>query len=277
MKHDVYTLALLMILLVSVASGGVPGGQPLIIEGTGDSQVILGKLARLFEREHPGSRVIVPESVGSGGGIKALIRGRAGLARTARPLKTKEKADGLIQIPFAWSPVVFAAHPSGDLPRTLTLDQVLKVYRGDIVNWQDLGGPDHKLYPVAREEGDSSRTIVDTYLTSVLGRPSGLGPVGKIFYTTGETVQALMRNAFSFGYLPFSCAREGELHVFALNNTFPNEAGIRGKTYPLVTTFYLVRTGQSQDLALSFLAFMDSAPAREIMRTSGVFPADHPY
>ena len=142
-----------------------------MIEGTGDSQVILRGIASLFEALHPDVRVFVPDSVGSGGGVKALIAGKADLARTARPLKAKEKKEGITQIPFAWSPIVFAAHPSGAAVKNITMDQALEIFSGELSNWKALGGPDHKLYPVSREAGDSSRNVVDAYLSIGLGRP----------------------------------------------------------------------------------------------------------
>lgn len=248
----------------------------LVIEGTGDSQTVLRALAARYEKLNPDSHIIVPDSVGSGGGIKALVLGKAGLARTARPLKEKERAAGLTQVPFAWSPIVFAAHPSAASVKGISMAQALGVYRGDIVNWQALGGPDHKLYVVNREKGDSSRTVIHRYVTHTLGRPGGLGDAGKVFYTTGETVLAMSRNAYTLGYVPLSSAMAEGLHIFSLDTVFPDEAGIKGRNYPLVTTFYLVSPREPGELGAAFLAFVASEPAQELMRSLGVFPADKP-
>ena len=272
-----FCLSVLILVLILTASGTGAGPRTLVIEGTGDSQVILRELAALFEVRHPDVRVSVPDSVGSGGGVKALITGKADLARTARPLKPKEKTIPLTQIPFAWSPVVFAAHPSGSPVKNVAMDQALGIYRGELVNWKALGGPDHKLYPVNREQGDSSRTVVDAYLIDKLGRPRGLGGTGKVYYTTGDTVWVLERNAFSFGYVPLSSAMAAGLHVFALDGVFPNESSVTERRYPLVTTFYLVSSPESGGLARDFLTFVKSEPARNKMRVIGVFSADKAF
>ena len=60
-----------MFRLPSLASTSVLAEQ-LMIPGTCASEVILWELAAAFNAENPGSEVIVPPSVGSGGG-KILV------------------------------------------------------------------------------------------------------------------------------------------------------------------------------------------------------------
>ncbi len=274
MRYRLYALIFFMILSVPRANA-TP--RTLVIEGTGDSEIVLRQVAALYESLHPDIRVEVPESMGSGGGIKALIAGKAGLARTARPLKPREKAAQLTQVPFAWSPIVFASHPSGGAVKTITIDQVLRIYNGELSNWKALGGAEHKLYPVSREVGDSSRMVLDAYVIKGLGRSPGLGDAGKIYYSTGDTAQALKRNAFSFGYVPLSSAMASDLHVFALEGVFPGESAVTGRLYPLVTTFYLVFSPLSGPLAMDFLSFASSEQAGNKMRVMGVFSADRAF
>ena len=84
----------------------------LTIAGTGDSQDLLRILAQRFMRDNPDIQVAVPDSVGTTGGIRSVLTGRAELARTARPLRADEVAGGLAETVFAHVPVVFAVHPS---------------------------------------------------------------------------------------------------------------------------------------------------------------------
>lgn len=263
----------ILILLAILAWGGSTGvaADSLTISGTGDSQVVLRELARLFEADNPDIRVVVPDSVGSGGGIKALLEGMAGLARTARPLKPEEAEKGLVQEPFALSPIVFASHPSQQQVGSLSAHDVIGLYEGGIKNWRDLGGEDHKLYLVARETGDSSRKVIDAYYQSQ--GLTGIGPAGKVFYTTGDAALALARNPYTIGYLPYSVARHFNLHILAFDRIVPDAQSISDRRYPLVTTLYLITPADPGRPALAFLDFVRTAPARYIMLRSGVFPA----
>ena len=62
----------------------------ITISGTGDSQNLLRVLAQHFESAHQGTRIDVPDSTGSGGGVKATAMGKCNLGRVARPIKENE-------------------------------------------------------------------------------------------------------------------------------------------------------------------------------------------
>ena len=59
-------------LIVAVWLGTAFGATTLTIEGTGASQDILRSVAKAFTEANPGITVNVPDSIGSGGGVKAL-------------------------------------------------------------------------------------------------------------------------------------------------------------------------------------------------------------
>jgi len=93
MKNGLLTGVFLLVLLLLGSSASAK--ERLVIAGTGDSQAILQQLAVLFKVDNPGTVVEVPHSVGSGGGVKAIKQHTVDLARTARPLKEKEKSEDL--------------------------------------------------------------------------------------------------------------------------------------------------------------------------------------
>jgi len=273
MTLSLFARTLILLVLFSLPATA----EELVIEGTGDSQVVLRQLAGLFEQGHPRIRVVVPDSLGSGGGVKKLIQGKTGLARTARPLKAKEKGHGLIQVPFAVSPVVFAANPEGITGvADLSIPRILALYSGQITNWSQIGGPDHRLFLVDREAGDSSRKVIDRYLKSAQGLDGKLGFAGKTFYTTPEAAQAVALNRYTIGYLPFSTAREKGLHLFTIEGIPAGHQRIKAGQYPFITTFFLVQPADPVPSAMAFLKFIKTEPAKKRMLELGVFPIDSP-
>ena len=58
----------------------------LSVVGTGDGIDLLRALGAAYTADHPETNVIVPPSVGSGGGIAAVGSDKEVLARVARPL-----------------------------------------------------------------------------------------------------------------------------------------------------------------------------------------------
>ena len=63
----------------------------LSVVGTGDGIDLLRALGAAYTADHPDTNVIVPPSIGSGGGIAAVGSGKEVLGRIARPLSDGEK------------------------------------------------------------------------------------------------------------------------------------------------------------------------------------------
>ena len=159
MKRHIFCNVLFIGILSLCLQLGEALGESLTIAGTGDSQELLRALAEKFEENHPQVDVIVPDSVGSSGGIREVLDGKSQLARIARPLTEKEISLDFHEVVFARSPVVFVVHPSVTAVDNLSYAQVIAIYSGEIQNWQQLGGEDKTLYVVNREGGDSSRVV----------------------------------------------------------------------------------------------------------------------
>jgi phosphate transport system substrate-binding protein len=80
-------------------------------------------------------------------GIQMLIGGELSFAQTSRPLNEKESSQALRrgfrleQVPVAIDGIVFYTHPGLDVVG-LSIDQIQKMYRGELHNWNQVGGPD---------------------------------------------------------------------------------------------------------------------------------------
>lgn len=102
-KSPSYRLAGLALSLI-ISIGGTAQAETLRISGTG---VALGGIILLgdaFEAENPGTTIEVLPSLGSSGGIKALLAGALGLSVSSRPLKDDEKEGGAMAKIYASTP-----------------------------------------------------------------------------------------------------------------------------------------------------------------------------
>jgi len=255
-NYLIFFMAVAMLLF-----GSETTAKTLKIAGTGDSQAILRILARDYGKSNPGEKILIPESVGSGGGIKLLIAGKTDLARTARPLKDKEKA-GLIEHLFATSPVVFAANPISRAIDNLSRGQIEALYSGRIVNWQDLDSKNNqRIYLLQREPGDSSRKMVSREIPTLANKSL----LAKVIFSTPETAASLRDIPWTLGYLPLSMALSNGLKVLTYQGVGPT-----AKSYPMNTPFYLISRGRPKGLAARFLTFVQGKKAAAIMAENGV-------
>ncbi len=259
-------------LLVVLLSTTAMAQDQLVIEGTGDSQQLLRQLAKAFEAVHPGTRIIVPDSIGSSGGVKALSKGKCDLARVARPLKDKEKAlaPDLSYRQFAYSPVVFVANLPERCVDNLTTEELVGIYSGAITDWSALGTcRPHKIYVANRESGDSSRSVLEKNIPEFKAIPQ---LAGKVVYSTPETAQIIEDHPFTVGYLPQAAASPNLLQ-FAFNGADSSDESILDNSYRLVSPFGLVWKGELSGLAAKFLDFVISSQGSRVIRSAGGVPS----
>ena len=280
MKKKNILLALLALLVLSPFSAQAqqqpevqkPSDNPraLVIPGTGDSQVLLHKLAQLYAKKRHGITVEIPESIGSGGGVRSVITGKNEIARVARPLTEKESAQGLKSQIFAQAPVVFAVNPGVAGVENLSLEQIVGIYSGKIPQWDALGGVG-KIYVMNREEGDSSRAVLGNLIP---GFKEISVPAGATVYSTPEAVQTLMASPNTIGYLPMPAVIGTGLRVLQVQDVAPSAANVRQKKYQMVVPFALVWKDPLSPRAQDFLDFLSSPAAKKLMLDNGAIPVE---
>ena len=74
----------------------------------------------------------------------------------SRDLKQEEIDSGLSETIIAYDGIVVVTHPTNKV-KDLTLEQVKKIFTGEVTNWKELGGDDMEIVVVSREDGSGSR------------------------------------------------------------------------------------------------------------------------
>jgi len=269
-QHLAFCLLLFVFSISLTTVGDEVKPETVIIAGTGDSQSLLRSLSKEFEKYRLGQniKVLIPDSVGSSGGIKALIKGKATYARTARPLKKSEKNNDLKQNLFALSPVVIVVHPSVEGIDNLTSQQVVGIFERKYRNWVEIGGPNNPIYAVQRELGDSSRNILEQQISGFGGHPDI-----KTYFTTPKAAQAISQHKFTIGYLPKSTAKAYNLKILSINGIEATEKNVLKGKYPLVIPYFIVTKGTPTKTANQFLIYLYSKSAKDQIRKYGAIPS----
>ena len=254
--------------VIYASSSSVLAEQSLVIAGTGDSQSLLREIAIEFMQQYPDKHIDVPDSIGSGGGIKGLLKGQYVLARTARGLKANEQNGTLVEYAFAISPVVITTNTSDSNVTNLSSAQVVDIYTGKIPRWEKVGGAAAPIYPVDREAGDSSRDVLERHLNGFKEAKS----IAKIFYNTQETYEAIANHQHTIGYLPLDLAKVVGLNVLSIDGIKPDKLNIEIGKYPYVSKFYLVSHKDMTPEAKMFIDFIYSEHALNIIKAKGLIP-----
>jgi phosphate transport system substrate-binding protein len=261
---------LLALALVFSAVGIAAAQEKVSLCGTGDSQDLLRTLGSAFEKANPGVAVVVPDSVGSDGGIKAAASGECDFGRVARALKDQEKGLGLTFKVFAYSPVVIVADPAAGI-ENLDSKQLVQIFSGKVAAWTEVGGKGGKIAVVNREAKDSSRGVLNQHIE---GFKAIENPVGVTAAKTPEAVDLLSKTPNAVGYLPSAMTKGMKLQVVKVNGVAPTAANVVQGAYAIAAPFGLVWKGELKPAAGRFFQFLKSAEGKKIIIGHGTVPAD---
>ncbi|MCJ7544006.1 MAG: substrate-binding domain-containing protein [Phycisphaerae bacterium] len=244
-------------------------GQTVTIPGTDDSQELLQDLAQALLDGTQGGQIEVPDSAGSSGGIRALLAGKAPLARVARALTSEEQKAGLTCVTFAKAPIVFVVHPSVLGIDNITRQDVVGIYSGRITKWETLNAKEGRIYAVTRESGNAGLRVLNAQIPELAGITEHRA---KVLYTSPEARDALVGHRNTFGFLTTSAAAGTELRILSVDGVQPSPLNVRSGAYRLVVPLSIVYKDKPTGLARRFIDFLFSKEAQEIISAMGAVP-----
>jgi phosphate transport system substrate-binding protein len=248
--------------------------ERLILEGDRcDGQLLLrGTLA--------GPAVAIACSAkGSHTGIPALAAGKADIAMLSRPISAEEQEimraadmkdmttlrheqavalDGLIVI-------VSAENPAS----ALTLDQIGRIFSGDIADWSQLGLPPGRISVYARNDDSGTR---DTFNALVMEpRHRKLTGAAKLFTSSSDLSDQVAADPRGIGFVGYAYRRNAKALAVSEPCGIVHKATvatIKAEDYPLSRRLYLY-TGKLHSVhALNLVYYVISDAAQEVISRS---------
>lgn len=234
--------------------------------GSTSMEKVMGALAEQFGMDHSGVTVSV-EGGGSGAGVEAASNGTADIGLASRNLKDTET--GLAGTVLALDGIAVIVNGENAVA-DLTVDQIAKIFTGEITNWSQVGGADLEIACIGREAGSGTRdgfeSITDTEDACVLQQE---------LTSTGAVVEAVRGNAQAIGYASLSSVEGQEgIKAITVEGVVCSEATVKDGNYPIQRPFVLV-TKEGAELSAQAQAFFDwatSAAAADLIRAAGAVP-----
>ncbi|MEE1313164.1 MAG: phosphate ABC transporter substrate-binding protein [Lachnospiraceae bacterium] len=188
---------------------------------------------------------------GSSAGIQDTINDVNNIGASSRELTDDEK-EGLEETVFAYDGIAIAVNPANDV-KNITLEQLQKIYSGEITNWKELGGKDAEIYVVSREESSGTRSAFEELIK--LEETDGLTSSAAVSEGNGPVQLAVAKNENAIGYVSFAYIDETvkQLTVEGVEGTVEN---VKNSTYPLSRPFlFVVKSDSDNELVDEFLEF----------------------
>ena len=232
-------------------------------DGSTSMEKVIGALSESFMAQNSGVTVNY-NPTGSGSGITAVQGGTCDIGLSSRALKDEEKSAGLKETVLAYDGIAIIVHPDNPVS-DLSVEQLAKLYTGEITNWKDVGGNDAEAVLIGREAASGTRD----------GFESITGTKDKCQYrqeltSTGDVITAVSQNPDAIGYASLASVKDS---VKALNvdGVTPSEATVKDGSYKVQRPFVLV-TMEGKELSPAAQAFFDyaiSSDAASIIAKAG--------
>ncbi len=258
-----------LLLLVLVAVSGIyitssKGTDTLILAGSTSVQPIAEALGEEFIKREPGVRIDV-QGGGSSAGIKAAKSGTADIGMSSRELKPEE-AD-LVQTLVAKDGIAVILHPMNPV-KELTLEEIRKIFAGEISNWKELGGPDATITVVTREAGSGTRGAFE----EVVMANSNFARKAIVQSSTGAVRQTVIGDINAVGYISLAGLTH-EVKSVKIEGIETSQEAVRQGTYKISRPFLFLTKEAPKGLIKKFLDFALSAEGQRICEEEGLIRA----
>jgi len=218
-------------------------------------------LAEEYMSRHPESHIYV-QGGGSTAGIEAVRSHAAQIGLSSRFLLPDEK--DLYAVTIAKDAITIIVHPK-NLINDLSLSQIKEVFSGKIKSWKELGGTSQPIILVSREEGSGTR---ESFQKFVMGKEE-IALESLVQDSNGAIRQVVSNDPNAIGYISLGLVNE-KVKALSLSGVKPRVTDIENGTYTLVRPFLFVFAREPAGDAKSFLEFVLSPPAQNLLSKEGL-------
>jgi phosphate transport system substrate-binding protein len=260
-------------------------GQNMIQVKGSDSEVnLVQRLAEVFMKKNPDVNIAVTGG-GSGTGIAALINKTTDIANSSRELNPKEeeaaKNAGLqpFRVIFATDGISVIVHPQNPINK-LTLEQLGKIFKGEISNWKEIGGKDGKISLYGRQSNSGTYVFFREFILK-----ADYSPHMKSMNGNAQIVEATKKDKDGIGYVAVGYVVDPKgkvmpgIKVLNIAKDAQSEAytpakmdNVMSGKYPISRPLNQYLNGNPTGKLLNFIRFELSEEGQEIVRKEGFFP-----
>ena len=235
--------------------------------GSTSMKNVIAALTEGFAEVEPGVTVSY-DPTGSGAGITGATDKTLDIGLSSRALKDDEKndVDGTTVALDGIAIIVSKDSKVADL----SVEQLKKMFTGEITNWKEVGGDDGEIVLVGREAGSGTRdgfeSIVDVKDSCKYAQE---------LTATGAVISAVEANPLAIGYASLSAVGD-TVKMVTVGGVECSEDTVKDGSYEVQRPFVFV-TNKSVTLseqAQAFFDFATSADAADLIRTAGAVPVN---
>ncbi|MCI9078080.1 MAG: phosphate ABC transporter substrate-binding protein [Lachnospiraceae bacterium] len=239
--------------------------QTVSTDGSTSMEKVIGFLSEAYMEEN-GKIKVTYNPTGSSSGIQAVSEGRCDIGLASRDLKDEEQAD-LTATVVAIDGIGIVINPDNPVS-DLSVEQIGRIYSGEISNWKEVGGKDAPIVCIGREAASGTRD----------GFEEVTGTKDKCKYSqeltsTGDVIQTVAGNPNAIGYASVASVNDS-VKAASVEGVEPTTETIQDGQYKIQRNFVLVTKKDTplSKAAQDFFSFATSEQADSLIMQAGAVP-----
>ena len=270
--------AILMgLLLAGSCAAPPPERQTITVKGS-DTMVLLGqRWAEIYMKAHPDVTIQVTGG-GSGTGIAALINGTTQICEASRPMKPEERnsvkeqrhADA-VEIPVALDALAVYLNKENAIEH-LDMDQVARIFRGEVTNWKEVGGKNAQILLYGRENNSGTYVFFKEHVL----KNADYAEKYQALPGTAAVINAVQKDAGGIGYGGIGYAQNVKTISIAkeaaAGPVTPTMENVLSNTYPLSRQLFWYTAGAPAGVMKNFVDWVLGPEGQKIVSEVGYYP-----
>ncbi|MGE0086538.1 MAG: substrate-binding domain-containing protein [Desulfococcaceae bacterium] len=201
-------------------------------------------------------------------GIEAVLSGKADIGTVCRDLTAEEKSAGLAETrldSLSYAVIVNKNNPVEEL----SLDQVLKIFAGQIRNWKEVGGKDKDILVYRQECGAGYDWLIDQAIekAGIKKNQERLKEAVMSVEITDNQFEKIAALDMAITMVPCIFG-DAQSRALKINGILPSEKNGKNTAYPFYAPVSLVSRKDSSPAVQEYLAFMTGPKGRDLLEKS---------
>ncbi len=245
-------------------------GGTIVITGSTSVDKIVNDMIDEFMAANPDVQINYT-GTGSSAGIQDTIDGINTIGASSRELKDEETAAGVKTETFAYDGIAIAVNPANEV-KDISLENLAKIFSGEVTNWSQVGGKDADIVVVSREGASGTRSAFEE-LTK-LEDAGGLTEAATVVEGNGNVQATVAGNPDAIGYVSFSFL-DDTIKALTVDGNEATPENAKAGSYPLSRPFLFTYTDATiTPEAKAFIEFAKSADGQAFVEEHGGIKID---